>query len=207
MIRRSTQTRQFGPADHGRRLSYDEFVAGDYLEGYKYELINGELYVSPKPGGDHDWIAVELFGQLLDYARDHPTIINYVTPNARIFVPNREDVTAPEPDIAAYQNYPRRRPVGGRQWQNVSPLLVAEVVSPDTAEKDLVRNVDLYFLVPSIKEYWAFDLRETAESLLTVYRRQARKWKVLYVAAGEAYSTRLLPGFEFVVEPNEEPED
>ena len=34
---------KIGPADHGRPMTLDEFQAGDYEEGYKYELIDGEL--------------------------------------------------------------------------------------------------------------------------------------------------------------------
>src|SRR5687768_14222795 len=40
---------RIGPHDHGREMTYEEFLAGDYEEGYKYELIRGELYVSPQP--------------------------------------------------------------------------------------------------------------------------------------------------------------
>jgi hypothetical protein len=61
--------------------------------------------------------------------------------------------------------------------------------------------------VPSIKEYWVFDLRPQAQHPLTVHRRQATKLKILRKAAGETYTTRLLPGFELLVEPNEEPEE
>jgi Uma2 family endonuclease len=116
-------------------------------------------------------------------------------------VPGRNDTTAPEPDLAAYQNFPQKRPRGGRRWEDVSPILVAEIVSPDNAQKDWERNVALYWLVPSIKEYWIFDLLEVTDYPLTVYRRQARRWKIIPVAYGEPYTTRLLPGFELVVEP------
>jgi Uma2 family endonuclease len=200
MIQQSTQTRQFGPADHGRRMSYAEYLAGDYQAGHKYELIDGELYVSPEANADHVWLEVWLMNQLLDYSRAHPEVINFVTMKSRVFVADRPDVTAPEPDFAAYHNFPQRRPRGGRRWENVSPILVAEVISPDNPEKDLVRNVELYWQVPSIKEYWLFDMREMAERPLTVYRRQARKWKPISVAYGESYTTRMLPGFALVVQ-------
>ena len=38
---------KMGPADHGRPLDLDEFMAGDYEEGYQYELIDGRA----GPGG------------------------------------------------------------------------------------------------------------------------------------------------------------
>jgi hypothetical protein len=65
----------------------------------------------------------------------------------------------------------------------------------------------LYWQVPSIQEYWVFDLRPEAEHRLTVHRRQKRKWKILLLAVGETYTTPLLPGFELVIEPNEESDE
>ena len=192
-----------GPGDHGRRLPYDEFMAADYEGGYKYEIIDGELYVSPLPNPGQEWVETELLFRLYDYAREHPEVINHVSNKTRVFVHSRPEATVPEPDLAAYQDYPQRPPRGGRRWETVSPVLVAEVISPSDPNKDLVRNVELYWQVPSIKEYWIFDLRPLADYPLVVYRRQARKWKIIKLAAGETYTTRLLPGFELMVEPNQ----
>jgi len=207
MIQRATQTRQFGPADHGRRLTYDQYLAGEFAEGFKYELIDGALFVSPEANPTHSWVEVWLMAQLLKYSTEHPEVINHVNNKARVFVPGRVDLTAPEPDVAAYQDFPRGRPSLRVRWENFSPVLVAEVISPRGEEKDLVRNVELYWQVPSIKEYWVFDLRPEAQHPLFVYRRQATKWKVLRKAPGETYTTRLLPGFALQVESNEEPDE
>jgi Uma2 family endonuclease len=199
MIQRATQTRQFGPADHGRRLSYVEFMAGDYQPGYKYELINGELYVSPLPRPGHSLVQEWIWFQLKLYARLHPKVINSVSGAARVFVPARHNITAPEPDVAAFRGFPVNTPADQIRWQDHSPLLVVEVLSPDNADKDLERNVALYLEVPSIKEYWLFDTREDADyPTLTVHRRRGSKWRIINIAPGETYSTRLLPGFELV---------
>jgi Uma2 family endonuclease len=163
-----------GPADHGRRLPYDEFMAADYEGGYKYEIIDGELYVSPLPNPEQEWVESEVLFRLNVYAREHPEVINHVSNKARVFVHSRPDATVPEPDLAAYQNYPQRPPPGGRRWETVSPVFVAEVISPSDPNKDLVRNVELYWQVPSIQEYWVFDLRPEAEHPLTGHRRQKR---------------------------------
>ena len=40
---------KLGPLDQGRPMTLDEFMAGDYHEGYMYELIDGRLYASPLP--------------------------------------------------------------------------------------------------------------------------------------------------------------
>lgn len=38
---------KLGPADHGRPMTLEEFHAGDYQEGYQYELIDGKLIYPP----------------------------------------------------------------------------------------------------------------------------------------------------------------
>ena len=201
MIQRSIETLHLGPADHGRRLSYDEFMAADYQEGHKYEIIDGELYVSPIPNLPFDLLEKWLFHKLHDYSQTHQGIINHVTDKARIFVPDRPDVTVPEPDLAAYKRFPKGLPDEQLNWRNVSPILVAEILSPEDPGKDLERNVDLYSHVPSIKEYWVFDTRKSvALPVLRVYRRHARKWKELTVPPRGTYTTRLLPGFKLVVD-------
>jgi Uma2 family endonuclease len=195
----ATVTR-IGPADHDRAMTLEEFEAGDYEEGYHYELIDGRLSVSPAANLPENWVQEWLSFQLKLYAREHPEVINHVTSGARVFVPGRAGVTAPEPDVAAYRNFPRRR-LRDIRWQDVSPVLVAEVLSADDPNKDLVRNAGLYFEVPSIKEYWVFDARQEAESpRLLVHRRHGKKWRHLDVAPGQTYTTRLLPEFELTLD-------
>jgi Uma2 family endonuclease len=193
---------KFGPTDHGRPLSLDEFKTGEYQEGYRYELIDGKLYVSPAPNQPENFIAEWLSDKLKAFAKKQPQAINYVTTRARVFVPDREDVTTPEPDAAAYKNYPLHLPIREIQWEDVSPILVVEVLSSEDPDKDLERNVELYFLVPSIKEYWVLDTRVDPEQpTMRVHRRHGRRWRILDLAAGDTYTTKLLPGFEVVLDP------
>jgi Uma2 family endonuclease len=194
---------KLGPADHGRPVALDDFMAGDYREGYQYELIDGNLYVSPEPNLSEDGINTWLLFKIGLYAQANPRVLNYVSPRARVFVPDRTGVTNPQPDLAAYHNFPLRLPLRRRRWQDVSPVLVAEILSPEDPDKDLVRNVRLYLQVPSIREYWLFDSRaEGADRpTLRVHRRWGGRWRVIDLAFGETYTTKLLPGFELVVDP------
>lgn len=45
----STVQLKFGPADHNRPLTLDDFESAEYERGFKYEIIDGRLYVSPLP--------------------------------------------------------------------------------------------------------------------------------------------------------------
>jgi Uma2 family endonuclease len=191
-----------GPGDHGRPLTREEFGTAQWQSGYQYELIHGKLYVSPLPNLPQDWIEVWLWRLLDSYAQRHPEVINHVTAKARVLLPNRLDVTQPEPDLAAYRDFPRHRSVAQMDWDDVSPVLVAEVVSENDPDKDLVRNVDLYVQAPSIREYWVLDPRTNADQpTLLVYRRRGQRWqRVIRVPGGGTYTTRLLPGFTLVLD-------
>ena len=195
---------KFGPADHDRPVSEEELATAEWEEGYQYEIIDGRIYVSPTANADQDDLNDWLLERLNDYARDYPEVINKVKGKSRVFIPGATRVTAPEPDVAAYHDYPYHLPIRQRRWQDVSPVLVAEVLAPDGEEKDLVRNVDLYLRVPSIREYWVIDGREDPDRpTLTVYRRRGTRWQnPILTAFGHTYRTpRLLPGFELVVDP------
>jgi Uma2 family endonuclease len=190
-------------ADHGRRLSLEEFESADAREGFRYELIHGRLDVSPAPNFPHEDLLDWLRDELKAYAREHAEAINKVVGPARVFVPDIEEgVTAPEPDLACYHDFPLHLPKGTVNWRDISPLLVVEVVSPDNADKDLTRNVPLYLRVPTIREYWIVDPRESYECpTLTVYRRRGTRWqKVIQIEAGGTYTTRLLPDFSLVLD-------
>jgi Uma2 family endonuclease len=194
---------RLGPTNHGQRLTYDDFVAADYAEGYQYELIEGKLYVAALPNAPQGLLDRWIYARLDRYAGQRPEIINFVYNKTRVFLPRRDVVTAPEPDIAAFHDFPIHLPWRDIRWEDVSPLLVAEVVSADDPDKDLVRNVRLYRKVPSIQEYWIFDNRADADRpTLQIHRRVGRRWRVLNFAFGETYTTRLLPGFSLVIDPH-----
>lgn len=193
---------QFGPRDHGRSMTLEEFEAADYKEGYQYELIDGKLYVSPAPNLPQGRLERWMYRKLDRYSERHPDIINFVYGKCRVFVPRRRRTTCPEPDITAYHDFPLDADLAAVRWQDVNPILVVEVLSLDDPDKDLVRNVDLYLRVPSIKEYWLIDSRENPNRpTMTVYRRHGRRWRVYELAFGDRYTTKLLPEFELIVDP------
>jgi len=108
----ATIARKMGPADHGTPLTLDDYETSDYELGYRYELINGRLYVSPEANLPEYRVEDWLFDRLKAYSRRHPRIINFVTNKARVFVPGRKSRTVPEPDLAAYHNFRNRSQVG-----------------------------------------------------------------------------------------------
>jgi Uma2 family endonuclease len=144
-----------------------------------------------------------LYARLMAYSVLHPEILNFVYYKARVFVPNRPRITSLEPDMACYNDVPRDLPLSELRWQDYSPLLVVEILSPNDPDKDLVRNLPLYLAVPSIREYWIVDNRANAdEPTLRVYRRRGQRWQnVIELGFGATYTTRFLPGFSLILDP------
>lgn len=132
---------KLGPADHGQPLTLEEFHAADWEEGCQFELIDGRLYVTHEPDPPQNIVEIWLFLKVSLYSAQHPEVINFVTNKARVYVPGRRSVTNPEPDLAAYADFPLASSYADIRWQDESPMLVGEVLSPHDPDKDLVRNV------------------------------------------------------------------
>jgi Uma2 family endonuclease len=189
------------PTDHGRPITDEELLAADFVGGYKYEIINGRVYVSAEPDPDENVLELWLYHKLYDYSRTCPGVINHVSTKTRVHVAVRRRATIPEPDVAAYSEFPLERRLRGLKWFEVSPVLVCEVLM-GKAEKDLVRNVKLYLAVPSIQEYWVLDGREDAEKpSLIQHRRSGKRWIVKTLPFGSTLTTKLLPGFSLLIDP------
>lgn len=191
---------KIGPADRGRAISYEEFVASDFMRGYQYELIEGKLQVTPAPDPSHDFSDLYLLSTLLAYSKKRPDIASHVTNQARVIVPKKNRSTNPEPDIAVYRTFDRKK-----SWAVNVPFIVAEVASHGNSSKDFVRNVALYRRVPSILEYWVYFEDDLAEDwALRVHRREkaGEQWTLLDFSASDTYKTPLLPGFKLPVTPS-----
>ena len=194
---------KLGLADHGFPCPLEEFETAEFDEGFKYELIDGRLYVSPTANLPEDRNGMWLLEKLFAYKAKHPKALNYISPKARVFVPGRAEATCPEPDICAYRTFPVHLPMKEVKWQAVSPILVVEVLFDADPHKDLVRNVELYLQVPSIREYWIVDARDFPdEPTLIVHRRRGQRWAVRKYQFAETYKTTLLPGFSLLIDPH-----
>lgn len=193
---------KFGPADHGRPVSAGEWEDAEYAEGFNYEIIEGKIAVAPAASFHEHRLEQWLQGKLKAFAATHSEVIGWVASKARVFVPDRPELTAPEPDLAIYREKLGEVEDEEMNWSDFRPILVVEVLVDSDPEKDLVRNVDLYLQVPSISEYWVLDGREsTTAPLLIARRRWGTRWLLTEVPYGETYTTRTLPGFELLIDP------
>jgi Uma2 family endonuclease len=113
-------------------------------DGHRYELLDGTLIVSPAPGMPHQRVAIVL-AMLLEQACPEDIV---VFPNINV---RFDTATALEPDVVVA----RPTDPGGARLVD-PPLLAVEVLSPDSALRDLNLKKAAYerYGVPS---YWVID--------------------------------------------------
>lgn len=193
---------KLGPLDHGRQVRRAEFEGAEYAPGFRYEIIDGKLYVSPGPSFPEHWLEQWLVRALEDYADGHPDVIRFVANKGRVFLPAAIRTTVPEPDVAVYTELPDAESFGDMTWEDVSPALIGEILVGGSIEKDLGRNPPLYLTVPSIREYWVVDGTETVRRpTLVQHKRRGKRWVVTHYPFESMLTTSLLPGFELVIDP------
>jgi Uma2 family endonuclease len=193
-----------GPSCHGEPVPLEELDRLDFETGYTYEIIDGRWYVAPIAGFPEQSLERWLRRRLEQYATQNPGVVGWVTNNCRVFVPDRPELTVPEPDLGLYHDDLDALAAADESlnWDDFSPFIVAEVLVTGDADKDLVRNVELYFEVPSVQEYWVLDGRDnTRQPTLLVRQRWGNRWVVRAVRYGETYTTRHLPGLELLLDP------
>ena len=120
-------------------------------DGNRYEVIDGELFVTPSPSLRHQdavgCLHLLLSGYLDVEQVGHP----YVSPGEIVFSPHR----GVQPDVFVIPLIDGRRP---ESFRDVTRLLLAvEVLSPSTARADRVAKRTLYRDV-GVPEYWIVDL-------------------------------------------------
>jgi Uma2 family endonuclease len=118
----------------------------------RYEVVDGELFVTPAPSWTHQRVVGELFVHLANYLRARSWGEVLISPADISF---REDMLV-QPDIFVLPiGSEGRRP---KDWADIRALLLAvEVLSPSTARTDRQAKRRLYQR-EGVREYWIVDL-------------------------------------------------
>lgn len=120
-------------------------------DGKRYEIIDGELFVSAAPATAHQRLLMRLAMRLAPYAE--PLGIEVLVAPVDV---RASAVTQVEPDLLAL---PRRHADRGRsRWEPMSLLLLAvEILSPSTVAVDRGKKRQLYTSA-GVDHYWIADL-------------------------------------------------
>lgn len=175
------------------RMTVDEFLEADLPEGFRYELVDGEVVMSPNPNLEHDFVVDAINSMLSAYRRRHKSMIRLLSLNARLAIPGEQRVR--HPDFALYAPW-KGTPRGGTGWKQLTPFLVIEVVSPGQGRRDY-REKPSDYLKAGVGEYWIVD---PLKEVVTVLRRGRGRWLQRSSRPGESFEPASLPGLRVEVD-------
>ena len=120
-------------------------------DGDRYEVIDGELFVTPAPSLAHQRAVVELLDLVRPYVKAHGIGEALVSPADVVVFGPRKFV---QPDLFVL---PLVNDAPMRAWTEVGHLLLAvEVLSPSTEHTDRGRKRTMY-QEKAVPEYWIID--------------------------------------------------
>jgi Uma2 family endonuclease len=157
-------------------------------DGNRYEIIDGELFVSRSPSLEHQRVSGNIFLTFGFFLRDNPIGEIISTPGV-IF----SDHSAVIPDLV-YISQGRRQEIAAGRHVAGAPDLVIEIVSPggENEHRDRFAKRQLYAKY-GVKEYWLVVL-ETRTIECYVLDEETLKLLRTFEDPGELTSA-LLPGF------------
>lgn len=161
-------------------------------DGNRYELIEGELYVSRAPGIPHQRVLLNLEIGLSEYLKRNP--VGILVPGAGALFSEYDAVI---PDLAFVRHERWDEVVTGDKFTGALDIVI-EVLSPGTQnrKRDLSAKRKLYAKY-AIAEYWIVDSEH--QSVLIFRLRDQNLEEVATLSGDEKLSSPMLPSFQWKV--------
>lgn len=160
---------------------------GDYLllpEGNRYEIIEGELFMTPSPRTIHQRVIVKLFQLINDFVKKGKLGEVFIAPYDVLL--SKYDIVQPDIIFVSKEN---ARIVTELNIQG-TPDLVVEILSPSNKEIDLLLKKKLY-AASGIKEYLIADPANKSVKLFNL-----GKTGYMEAKTGNILKSLLLNGLE-----------
>jgi Uma2 family endonuclease len=165
-----------------RYYSVDEYLAMEAQSDVRHEYLHGTII--PMPGGtlDHNQIAVNL--QRAFDAVNELGCWAYIV-DVRITMPSG---LYTYPDVVAICGSPQKLP--GKYTTVTNPIVIGDVLSPDTAAYDRGKKFELYKSLATFRDYILID--QYAIAVEHRWRKRDR-WQAAHWKKGEAFRLTGLP--------------
>ena len=159
------------------------------VEGIRYEIIDGELYVSKTPSWEHQHTSGRIYQSLQNWNDQSGLGIALMTPG--LVAAEDDDVI---PDLIWISLERLAAVVDHAGHLTAAPELVIEVLSPGRENERRDRELKLaLYARRGASEYWIVDWRRRT---VDVYRRDAEQLRpIATLADASSLTTPLLPGF------------
>jgi Uma2 family endonuclease len=156
-------------------------------DGKRYELVRGEVHLTPSPTTKHQIILGRLYASLDEYLSKNPL-------GRLLFAPldvRLSADTALQPDLIYVAS--AHAAIVQEDYLRGSPDLVVEILSPSTAAHDRATKLPLY-AEAGVGEMWIIDPQAKTVEILKL---QGNKYLVEAALAGSrALTSTCFPGWE-----------
>lgn len=160
-------------------------------DGFRYEVLDGELYMTPPPTIKHQRIVTELARHLGNFSTERQLGEVLVAP-CGVLLPGQPVPVQPDVLFVATE----RLHLLGQEYAEGAPDLVVEVLSPGNWLYDR-REKFLAYQEAGVAEYWIVDPRGGS---IEVFVLEEGAYTLMGKFSGaETASSRVLAGFEVVV--------
>lgn len=141
------------------------------------ELVDGELYLSPRPAGPHTFTSARLLGELVPFQEDQGDRGGWwIVSEPELHL--GEDVVVP--DLAGWR-CERMPEFPDAAFFTLSPDWLCEVLSPSTKRFDRTKKLDVYAR-EGVKHVW---FAEPLEACLEVLSLRGTRWELQAVYSGD----------------------
>jgi Uma2 family endonuclease len=163
------------------------------VDGVRYEIIDGDLYVSKQPHFEHQDVCGVTYAALLDWSKRTHLGRPIIAPGL-IFAPD-DDVA---PDVVWISSARLASALDDAGHLRAAPELVIEVLSPGSTNERRDRELKLkLYSRQGVAEYWIVDWRRQT---IGVYRREAAALQLVATLSNDdTLASPLLPGFSYPV--------
>ena len=171
------------------KMTYEQYCLLP-ADGKQYEVIDGELFMTPAPRPRHQKIVLRLAEELSRFVRENSLGEIFISPIDVLL----ERHTILQPDVL----FIRKDRLGIVKEDAIegAPDLAVEVLSPSTFYKDLRKKMTAYSQF-GVQEYWIVD--PETETIEIYARRDDKLQLAKKFSSGESVESALLPGWRLAV--------
>jgi len=174
-----------------QKVSYEEFQTLPRDGSKRFELIEGEVFMTPSPNTRHQRAVAKLLRRLSDFTDEHDLGEVFIAPYDIVF----SKWTALEPDLLFIRKE-RSSIITDANVQG-APDLVIEILSPSNKAYDRKTKLRAYEKA-GVPELWYLDPEEKTAEVLNL--GSDRRYVVTAELSGnDAIVSSVLPGFSITL--------
>jgi len=161
-------------------------------DGNRYEVIEGELFVTRAPNYEHQIVVANIIGIFKTYFIQQP--IGIITPGPGVIFSRFSGVI---PDLVFVTHQTRKRILSGGRLKG-APELAIEIISPgaENRRRDRIAKRNLYGKY-GVQEYWTVDYKTRTVEIYAL--KQNVLQPVAKLNEKDVLTSTVLPGFTCAV--------